>query len=71
MRNQNTRKALGVGHLGTREIKEYDRQALDDIKLCPYTTECNRRCIDDTNCRVRRFYDRYPNYKELNIGSKL
>lgn len=66
MRLKKGRKALATGHFGTREIKEYDRRALE-LKLCPYTPECNRRCINDEDCKIRRFYEKYPDYKSLMV----
>ncbi|RLG11369.1 hypothetical protein DRN69_07840 [Candidatus Pacearchaeota archaeon] len=44
----------------------------EGIQFCKYIEMCNKGCFEDKakTCRVRKFYDKYPNYQEMFIGSK-
>lgn len=62
------RKALGVGHTGTREIRDYD---LPKVQLCKYSPDCQRACEENERCQVYKFYERYPSYLEGDIGVRI
>lgn len=58
---------LLAGHIQT---KSKDRTE-NGRTYCPYTARCGKDCSNDVDCQVKRFYDRYPQYQEMSIGSRI
>lgn len=65
MKNQN-RKFLFAGHIGNPKIRLED--CVQEADTCPFLDLCSARppikCNPDyENCRVYKFYTKYPNLK--------
>lgn len=43
---------------------------IDDVSdLCPHYVKCNKTCFASKHCKVRDFYERYPDYEFLGVGA--
>jgi len=69
------KKQIIAGHIGRfrkgiAELVGWDIPTRE-IKVCEYSERCKKECSADKDCQIKKFYDRYPEYQELNIGSRL
>lgn len=67
------RKALLTGHIGKtiEEITEFFLTEEPTQELCEYSVICKKDCAVNNDCRIKVFYQKYPNYQNLNVGSRI
>jgi hypothetical protein len=65
------KKILFTGHVGRCRLEDLpeDMTPVAELSLCRYATDCKKECSGDTSCRIKNFYERYPDYKSLGIGA--
>ena len=51
--------------------RELDHYLNVQDNLCDYWAECKRACPRDKDCATKRFYERYPEWRELGVGAMM
>lgn len=64
-----TKHLIATGHIGHGLESLAAELPKIEIRLCEYTQRCHKDCLDGLDCRIKKFYDRYPNYLEMGVGA--